>query len=44
LKIDWQCNQPWYGFRWALRPWKAKLQGKRPPSRFLILVGRFRDQ
>jgi hypothetical protein len=44
LNIDWQYGQPWYGLRWALRPWKAKLRGKRPPSRFLILVGRFRDR
>jgi SAM-dependent methyltransferase len=44
LKIEWQCSQPWYGFRWALRPWKAKLRGRRPPSRFLILVGRYRDR
>ena len=44
MKIDWQYSQPWYGLRWALRPWKAKLRGKRPPSRFLILVGRFRER
>jgi len=44
LKIDWQSSQPWYGLRWALRPWKAILRGKRPPSRFLILVGKFRDR
>jgi len=44
LKIDWQYCKPWYGVNWALRPWKAKLRGKRPPSRFLIVVGRFRDQ
>jgi len=44
LGIGWQYSQPWYGLRWALRPWKAKLCGKRPPSRFLILVGRFRDR
>jgi SAM-dependent methyltransferase len=44
LKIDWQYSQPWYGLSWALRPWKAKLRGRRPPSRFLILVGRFKDR
>jgi len=44
LKIDWKYSQPWYGLNWALRPWKAKLLGKRPPSKFLILVGRFRKR
>ncbi len=44
LKIDWEYTQPWYGLNWAVRPWKAKLQGKRPPSRFLIVMGRFRDR
>ncbi|MBZ5636608.1 MAG: class I SAM-dependent methyltransferase [Acidobacteriia bacterium] len=44
LNIEWQYSQPWYGLRWALRPWKAMLRGQRPPSRFLILVARFRDR
>lgn len=41
LGIEWSRTQPWYGWRWALRPWKAWLQRKRPPSRFCILTGRF---
>lgn len=41
LKIEWSRRRPWYGFAWALRPWKARLASLRPPSRFLILVGRF---
>jgi ubiquinone/menaquinone biosynthesis C-methylase UbiE len=41
LKIEWHRSSPWYGLRWALRPLKARLFLKRPPSRFLILVGRF---
>ncbi len=42
LSIDWQRSYPWYGWRWALRPWQARREGRRPPSRFFILVGRFR--
>ena len=42
--IDWKYGEAWYGLNWALRPWKAKLLGKRPPSKFMILVGRFKKQ
>jgi len=41
LGIEWQLHRPWYGFRWAARPWKARWQRRRPPSRFWILAGRF---
>ncbi len=41
LGILWQIHKPWYGVQWALRPWKARWKGKRPPSRFWILQGRF---
>lgn len=41
LNIRWQRSQPWYGLAWALRPWKARLRGRRPPSQFSILVGSF---
>jgi SAM-dependent methyltransferase len=41
LGIQWEIHRAWYGFKWFLRPWKAALAGKRPPSQFLILVGRF---
>ena len=41
LGISWQIHRPWYGLQWALRPWKARWQGKRPPSNFWILAGRF---
>ncbi len=41
LGISWTRRQPWYGWRWALRPWRARLNGERPPSRFVILEGRF---
>ena len=41
LAISWRVHKPWYGWQWALRPWKARWQRKRPPSRFWILAGRF---
>jgi SAM-dependent methyltransferase len=43
LNIDWTIRRPWYGWRWHMRPWQARLHRRRPPSRFWILVGRFRD-
>jgi SAM-dependent methyltransferase len=43
LAVDWRRLRLWYGWRWALRPWKARIQRRRPPSRFFILVGRFRQ-
>lgn len=41
LGISWKIYKPWYGWKWAMRPWKARWNGKRPPSRFWILAGRF---
>jgi len=43
LGILWKRSYPWYGWRWALRPWRARLTGQRPPSRFFILTGQFRS-
>jgi SAM-dependent methyltransferase len=43
LGIEWSRTSPWYGWRWALRPWRARLKRQRPPSRFLIFTGRFRS-
>jgi SAM-dependent methyltransferase len=40
LGLTWRWTQPWYGLVWAIRPWKAKLQGKREPSTFLIVRGK----
>jgi SAM-dependent methyltransferase len=36
LSIRWTIHSPWYGLKWALRPIKAKIRGKREPSRFRI--------
>jgi len=41
LNIRWDIHRPWYGWRWHLRPLKARVTGQRPPSRFWILVGHF---
>ena len=41
LRLTWRIHRPWYGIDWMLRPWKARLQRKRPPSRFWILEARF---
>jgi SAM-dependent methyltransferase len=41
LHLEWRIYRPWYGWRWHARPWKARLLGRRPPSRFWILVGVF---
>lgn len=41
LSVRWTIYRPWYGWRWHLRPIRARLQHRRPPSRFWILVGVF---
>ena len=37
--LRWKIHKPWYGWRWHSRPVAAWLKGKRPPSRFWLLVG-----
>jgi len=34
--LRWKRHKPWYGLRWALRPWVAKLMRRREPSVFQI--------
>jgi ubiquinone/menaquinone biosynthesis C-methylase UbiE len=41
LRLAWRIHRPWYGLRWMLRPWKARLAGRRPPSRFWIFEATF---
>jgi SAM-dependent methyltransferase len=36
--LRWQIHSPFYGLRWAMRPFVAKLRGRREPSRFRIYV------
>ena len=38
LGLRWRVIRPWYGWRWALRPWRARLACKREPSTFALLV------
>jgi ubiquinone/menaquinone biosynthesis C-methylase UbiE/uncharacterized protein YbaR (Trm112 family) len=40
LCLHWEKVEPWYGWKWAMRPWIARWKGKREPSRFVILTGR----
>ncbi len=39
LRLSWSSLAPFYGLRWALKPWLARLRGQREPARFMILVG-----
>jgi SAM-dependent methyltransferase len=43
LRLRWRIVRPWYGWRWALRPWRARLAGKREPSTFALLVAERND-
>lgn len=40
LEVRWEIHRPWYGWRWHMRPWIARLRGRRPPSNFWILAAR----
>ncbi len=39
LDVRWVRHRTWYGWRWAMRPWTARLRRRREPSRFVVLVG-----
>jgi SAM-dependent methyltransferase len=43
LALDWRVVRPFYGLRWALLPWKARLLRWREPMRFHLLVARRRE-
>ena len=38
LGLRWRVIHPWYGWRWALRPWRARVLRKREPSTFALLI------
>ena len=40
LHLRWTFVQPFYGWRWSLRPLKARLLRRREPARFAVIVGR----
>ena len=37
LNLEWTLRAPWYGWRWAMRPWRARFQRRRPPSKFFVI-------
>jgi SAM-dependent methyltransferase len=43
LDLRWRIHKPWYGIKWALRPVKAQLMGRREPSKFYLLHARIGD-
>jgi len=36
LGIQWNVGKPWYGLQWAFRPAKARVLGRREPSKFFL--------
>jgi SAM-dependent methyltransferase len=36
--IRWNTFKPFYGLQWAIRPFRAKLKGRRTPSQFRIFM------
>jgi len=42
FNLNWQVVAPYYGWRWALRPWVARLKGRREPSQFRIYFSEVR--
>ncbi len=39
LSLRWRFIQPYYGLRWAMRPWLARLRRSREPATFQLIVG-----
>jgi SAM-dependent methyltransferase len=37
--IRWRLVRPFYGLRWAIRPWLARLRRRREPAAFRVIVG-----
>jgi SAM-dependent methyltransferase len=44
LGIRWTRHLAWYGMRWWLRPWVARLKRRREPSQFYLYEGRLEAQ
>jgi SAM-dependent methyltransferase len=40
LGIRWAIHRPFYGWRWWLRPWIARLRGSREPADLVFAVAR----
>lgn len=41
FKIHWRHVRPFYGLRWTIRPWLARLKRRREPAEFGLWVGTF---
>ncbi|MEJ2555009.1 MAG: methyltransferase domain-containing protein [Anaerolineae bacterium] len=39
LRLCWQRIVPFYGWRWSLKPYWARLRGSREPAQFMLIVG-----
>lgn len=39
LSLRWRRIEPFYGWRWFIAPWLARLRGRREPARFYLHVG-----
>jgi SAM-dependent methyltransferase len=39
LGLRWHILRPFHGWRWALRPYLARLRGGRQPAEFPVLIG-----
>lgn len=39
LSLRWRIIKPFYGWRWAMRPWLARLRGRREPASFYLIIG-----
>ncbi|MEM8535234.1 MAG: class I SAM-dependent methyltransferase [Chloroflexota bacterium] len=39
MELYWDMFTPEYGLSWSLRPWKARLRGRREPAKFMAIVG-----
>lgn len=39
LGITWHHIRPFYGIRWSMRPWLARLRGSREPAEFGLWIG-----
>jgi SAM-dependent methyltransferase len=42
--IRWENHQIWYGTRWGLRPWIAKVRNRREPSQFVLYSAQVKTQ
>jgi ubiquinone/menaquinone biosynthesis C-methylase UbiE len=38
--IEWERHTPYYGLRWSLRPWVAKLRNRREPATFRVYTAK----